>query len=119
MTNQPVFGYTQIDSNSISALSNNFQNANELRRELQGKPIAIETINEALAKVNFSKWGGRVLVHSFFPDKGIAYVGDNGEYASVYIKWDVPKDNSLEAKIDALTKQVAELTELVKALQSK
>jgi hypothetical protein len=85
------FGYTDIRSNSVSAISNNYQNIDELRRELQGKTVSAQTINAAMKKVNFAKYGV-ATVHSFYPDAGRAYVGCNG-HAAVVISWDVTKCN--------------------------
>ena len=83
-----VFGYTEIGSTSASALTNNYQNVFELKRELQGKEISVKTIEAAMRKVEFGQYRQRVSVHSFYPDKGVAYVGIGGA-AAVYIKWDV------------------------------
>lgn len=91
------FGFTDIRSNSVDSIHNNYQNIDDLRRELQGKPISEKSINAALKKVNFSKYNQPVFVHSFYPDAGYAYVGVNGK-ASVVISWDVKaldKENPL------------------------
>lgn len=91
MHKRDMFGYTDIKSNTYDAISNNYQNVDDLRRELQGKPISVKTINDALKKVKFSKYG-TASVHSFYPDAGKAFVGNNG-HASVVISWDVSKVN--------------------------
>ena len=94
-----VFGYTDIRSNSISALSNDYHHEDDLRKELQGKPIKPETILAAMEKVQFSKYG-HAGVHSFFPDAGKCYVGRSG-YAAVVISWKVP--DPTEKAIEKLT----------------
>ena len=107
-----TFGWTSIRSNSISALSNEYQHENDLRRELQGKPISKETILTAMRKVDFSKYGGTVGIHSFFPDVGKCYVGkNNGQYASVVIEWSVEnqKQNELLNEVKELKTLVAKL----------
>jgi len=106
-----TFGWTSIRSNSIDALSNNYQHENELRKELQGKPISKDTILNAMRKVDFSKYG-TAGIHSFFPDVGKCYVGrNNGQYASVVIEWSVENQ-----KQDDLLKEVRELKTLVAKL---
>ncbi len=106
-----TFGWTSIRSNSIDALSNNYQHENELRKELQGKPISKDTIVNAMRKVDFSKYG-IAGIHSFFPDVGKCYVGKNGgQYASVVIEWNVENQ-----KQDELLKEVKELKSLVAKL---
>lgn len=106
-----TFGWTSIRSNSIDALSNNYQHENELRKELQGKPISKDTILNAMRKVDFSKYGV-AGIHSFFPDVGKCYVGRNGgQHASVVIEWDVGSQ-----KQDDLLKEVKELKTLVAKL---
>lgn len=100
-----VFGYTEIRSNSISALSNDYHHENELRKELQGKPINPETILAAMEKVSFGKYG-LTGVHSFFPDAGKCYVGrvdrNTGKaYAAVVISWKVP--DPTEKAVEKLT----------------
>lgn len=115
-----VFGWTSIESNSMSALSNNYTNVDDLRRELQGKEICEESIIAAIRKVGFSKYGSRDIgIHSFFPDKGICYVGKanpnspnaSSYFASVRIKWDVET-----IKQNELLNEVRELKELVAKL---
>lgn len=105
-----TFGWTSIRSNSINALSNNWQHENELRKELQGKSISKDTILIAMRKVNFAKYG-IAGIHSFFPDVGKCYVGKSGEHASVVIEWDVGSQ-----KQDELLKEVKELKSLVAKL---
>lgn len=112
-TDYGVFGYTDIRSNSISALSNNYHNEDELRRELQGKPISTETILAAMEKVSFSKYG-IAGVHSFFPDAGKCYVGrvdrNTGKaYAAVVISWTVP--DHTEKAVEKLTEVLEKLLE--------
>lgn len=104
-----TFGWTSICSNSISALSNEYQHEDELRKELQGKPISKDTILNAMRKVGFSKYG-TAGIHSFFPDVGKCYVGRDG-HASVVIGWDVGSQ-----KQDSLLKEVRELKTLVAKL---
>ena len=94
-----VFGYTEIRSNSISALSNDYHHEDDLRKELQGKPISPKTILAAMEKVQFSKYG-HAGVHSFFPDAGKCFVGRSG-YAAVVISWKVP--DPTEKAIEKLT----------------
>lgn len=103
-----VFGYTDIRSNSISALSNDYHNEDELRKELQGKPISPKTILAAMEKVQFSKYG-QAGVHSFFPDAGKCFVGRSG-YAAVVISWTVP---------DPTEKAVEKLTAVLEKLLAK
>lgn len=98
-TDYGVFGYTEIRSNSISALSNDYHNEDDLRKELQGKPISPETILAAMEKVNFSK-SGHAGVHSFFPDAGKCFVGRGG-CAAVVISWTVP--DPTEKAVEKLT----------------
>lgn len=98
-TTYGVFGYTDIRSNSVSALSNDYHNEDELRKELQGKPISPETILAAMDKVQFSKYG-TAGVHSFFPDAGKCFVGRSG-YAAVVISWKVP--DPTEKAVEKLT----------------
>lgn len=112
-----VFGWTNIDTNSISAWSNCYCNRDEFRRELQGKPICEQSILDALKKVNIRQFGKEPLkVHSFFPDKGIAYLclGDSGD-ASIYIKWEVKNDDVGELKkvIEAQTEIIERQTRLM------
>ena len=104
-----VFGYTEIRSNSISALSNDYHNEDDLRKELQGKPISPETILAAMEKVQFSKYG-HAGVHSFFPDAGKCYVGRSG-YAAVVISWKVPDptEKAIEKLTAVLEKVLAKL----------
>lgn len=102
-----VFGYTDIRSNSISALSNDYHNEDELRKELQGKPIRPETILAAMEKVQFSKYG-HAGVHSFFPDAGKCFVGRSG-YAAVVISWTVPAPT--EKAVEKLTAVLEKLLE--------
>jgi len=100
-----VFGYTEIESTTASALSNRYQNVFELKRELQGKEISVKTIEAAMKKVKFGIYSGNVTVHSFYPDKGVAYVGCNG-VAAVSIKWDA--NNRKEDEIINLLKEILE-----------
>ena len=102
-----VFGYTDIRSNSISALSNDYHHEDDLRKELQGKPIKPETIFAAMEKVQFSKYGS-AGVHSFFPDAGKCYVGRSG-YAAVVISWKVsdPTEKAIEKLTAVLEKGLA------------
>lgn len=102
-----VFGYTDIRSNSISALSNDYHNEDELRKELQGKPISPETIQAAMEKVQFSKYG-HAGVHSFFPDAGKCFVGRSG-CAAVVISWTVPAPT--EKAVEKLTAVLEKLLE--------
>lgn len=115
-----VFGWTSIESNSMNALSNDWHHVDELRRELQGKEICEKSIIDAIRKVGFAKYGTSydVGVHSFFPDKGICYVGrpnrldnTNGVCANVRIKWDVEsiKQTELLNEVKALKELVAKL----------
>lgn len=110
-----VFGYTEIRSNSISALSNDYGHENELRKELQGKPIKPETILAAMEKVQFAKYD-LAGVHSFFPDAGKCFVGrvnrDTGKaYAAVVISWKVPDptEKAIEKMTSVLEKVLAKL----------
>jgi len=98
-----VFGYVAINSNTMGALCNGYMNEDDFRRELQGKPISIETIEAAAAKVHFSKRDGKVRVHSFFPDVGAAIIGRDGN-PSVRLTWNVP--TQLELKLDELNKKL-------------
>lgn len=112
-----VFGWTNIDTNSMFAWSNCYCNRDEFRRELQGKPICEQSILDALEKVDIRQYGKEPLkVHSFFPDKGIAYLchGDSGD-ASIYIKWDVKNDDVSELKevIEAQTEIIKRQTRLM------
>lgn len=107
-TDYGVFGYTEIRSTSISALSNDYHNEDDLRKELQGKPICPETILSAMEKVQFSKYG-HAGVHSFFPDAGKCFVGRSG-YAAVVISWTVP---------DPTEKAVEKLTAVLEKLLAK
>lgn len=102
-----VFGYTDIRSNDISALSNDYCNEDGLRKELQGKPISPETILAAMEKVHFSKYG-QAEVHSFFPDAGKCFVGRSG-YAAVVISWTVP--DPTEKAVEKLTAVLEKLME--------
>lgn len=104
-----VFGYTDIRSNSISALSNDYHNEDDLRKELLGKPISPETILAAMEKVQFSKYG-HAGVHSFFPDAGKCFVGRSG-YAAVVISWTVPAptEKAVEKLTAVLEKLLAKL----------
>lgn len=104
-----VFGYTDIRSNSISALSNDYHNEDDLRKELLGKPISPETILAAMEKVQFSKYG-HAGVHSFFPDAGKCFVGRSG-YAAVVISWTVPAptEKAVEKLTAVLEKVLAKL----------
>lgn len=102
-----VFGYTEIRSNSISALSNSYHHEDELRKELQGKPISQDTILAAMEKVQFSKYG-HAGVHSFFPDAGKCFVGRIDQLnpgkayaAAVVISWTVP--DPTEKAVEKLT----------------
>lgn len=106
-TTYGVFGYTDIRSNSISALSNDYHNEDELRKELQGKPISPETVLAAMNKVQFSKYGS-AGVHSFFPDAGKCFVGRSG-YAAVVISWTVPDPK--EKAVEKLTAVLEKLLE--------
>lgn len=108
-TDYGVFGYTDIRSNSISALSNDYHNEDDLRKELQGKPISPETILAAMEKVQFSKYG-HAGVHSFFPDAGKCFVGRSG-YAAVVISWTVPAptEKAVEKLTAVLEKVLAKL----------
>ncbi len=95
-----VFGYTDIKSNTISCLRNDFHHEDELRRELQGKPISVMSVMAAMKKVDFGK-GVECGVHSFFPDAGKCFVGRSiggHVYASVVISWAVndPKVKAIE-----------------------
>lgn len=102
-----VFGYTDIRSNSISALSNDYHHEDDLRRELQGKPISPKTVLAAMEKVQFSKYGS-AGVHSFFPDAGKCFVGRSG-YAAVVISWKVtdPTEKAIEKLTAVLEKVLA------------
>jgi len=102
-----VFGFTEIRSNSISALSNDYANADDLRKELLGKPISPETILAAMDKVQFSKYA-KAGVHSFFPDAGKCFVGRGG-CAAVVISWTVPAptDKAIE-KLTAVLEKLLE-----------
>ena len=112
--NYGVFGYTTIDTTSANALSNNWQNWHELRRELQGKPINTDTILKAMHKVDFAKHGA-VGIHSFYPDAGKCYVGlENGKFASVCISWDVTQQSN-----EALLNEIKELKALVSKLVNR
>ena len=102
-----VFGYTDIRSNSISALSNDYHHEDELRKELLGKPISPKTIEAAMARVQFSKYG-TAGVHSFFPDAGKCFVGRSG-YAAVVISWTVP--DPTEKAVEKLTAVLEKLLE--------
>ena len=102
-----VFGYTDIRSNDISALSNDYCNEDGLRKELQGKPISPETVLAAMEKVHFSKYG-QAGVHSFFPDAGKCFVGRSG-YAAVVISWTVP--DPTEKAVEKLTAVLEKLLE--------
>jgi hypothetical protein len=102
-----VFGYTDIRSNSISALSNDYHNEDELRKELLGKPISPKTIEAAMARVQFSKYG-TAGVHSFFPDAGKCFVGRSG-CAAVVISWTVPAPT--EKAVEKLTAVLEKLLE--------
>lgn len=108
-----TFGWTSIRSNSCNALSNQYQHENELRKELQGKPISTDTIINAMRKVGFAKYGSQNCgVHSFFPDVGKCYVStDYGKYASVVIEWSVENQKQQE-----LLDEVKELKSLVAKL---
>ena len=114
-TDYGVFGYTEIRSNSISALSNDYAHEDNLRKELQGKPIKPETILAAMVRVDFSKYG-LAGVHSFFPDAGKCYVGrvdrNTGKaYAAVVISWKVPDptEKAIEKMTAVLEKVLAKL----------
>ena len=114
-TDYGVFGYADIRSNSISALSNDYHNEDDLRKELQGKPISPETILAAMEKVQFSKYGP-AGVHSFFPDAGKCFVGrvdrNTGKaYAAVVISWTVPAptEKAVEKLTAVLEKLLAKL----------
>ena len=108
-TDYGVFGYTDIRSNSISALSNDYHHEDDLRKELLGKPISPETILAAMEKVQFSKYG-HAGVHSFFPDTGKCFVGRSG-YAAVVISWTVPAptEKAVEKLTAVLEKLLAKL----------
>lgn len=106
-TTYGVFGYTDIRSNSISALSNDYAHEDDLRKELLGKPISPETILKAMEKVNFSKYGA-AKVHSFFPDAGKCFVGRSG-CAAVVISWTVPAPT--EKAVEKLTAVLEKLLE--------
>ena len=108
--NYGVFGYTTIDTTSANALSNNWQNWHELRRE----PINTDTILKAMYKVDFAKHGA-VGIHSFYPDAGKCYVGlENGKFASVCISWDVTQQSN-----EALLNEIKELKALVAQLVNR
>lgn len=113
-TNTAVFGYTEINSTSLDALSNNYCNVAELRRELQGKPISENTILTAMAKVGFSKYGDTCGIHSFFPDAGKCFVGcknynNNSIPAAVVISWKVP--STTDIAVEKLTCVLEKLLE--------
>ena len=65
------FGYVTIESHTINALSNNFENIESLRKELYGKPITEKAVNDALKKVDIRKYKGsndRVGIFMFCPE---------------------------------------------------
>lgn len=113
-----VFGYTDIRSNSINSLHNDYHNESDLRRELQGKEISIQTIESAAKKVSFSKFSSRgdVKIHSFFPDKGRAFLGAGG-HADVVISWDVPNENG--ERLNDVLAQLKELKDIVSQILEK
>lgn len=110
--NEPaeVFGYTDIKSNTMSSLRNEFHHEDELRRELQGKPISVMSVFAAMKKVDFGK-GIECGVHSFFPDAGKCFVGlsvGGRVYASVVISW-----AATDPKVKAIEKLTAVLEKIL------
>lgn len=69
------FGYVTVGSASMSAYSNNYKNSNELALELKDKPVSQKSIEDALKKVQLSRFRDPIFVHSYYPERGLCFVG--------------------------------------------
>lgn len=116
-TTKATFGWVAIDSANMNALSNNYQNIADFRRALQGKPITKDSILKTAKECKIHKYNHYLQIHSFFPEDGVAYFGNDG-YAEVRLKWEVHRDPNaaLTAQVAELTAQVANLTQQLAAL---
>lgn len=107
------FGYVEFSSHSCDAISNKYENIDELRKELFGKTISEKSINDALKKVNIIKYGKheKAGVYMFCPDDGIALIGrekqGGGYYPSIEMTWKV--SNGLEEQLKIINGLLTEI----------
>lgn len=85
------FGLAYLDSTSINAYSNNFQNKDAFLHALSTKPVTRTGVNQALSEEPINKWPrDYVTIYDFFPENGICYLGRivNGKkLKELVIKW--------------------------------
>lgn len=85
------FGLAYLDTTSMNAYSNNFQNRDEFLHEISTKPVSRASIEAALQKHPLERWGRRVGIHDFFPENGVCYLGvagPDGSYSkSLKLRW--------------------------------
>lgn len=112
--NKNKFDYVSIDTNSLDAWSNKYseEKREDWKREVQGRTISVKSLNLAFQKVNIRQYDNEmIIVHSFYPEKGLAYAGPGG-HPTLIIKWEVKSD--LESKLDDILAELKELKSLVK-----
>lgn len=88
------FGLAYLDTTSINAYSNDYQNRDAFLHEISTKPVSRASIEAALRKYPLHRWGRNVGIHDFFPENGICYLGvpsptgPDGSYTkSLKLRW--------------------------------
>jgi len=111
--NENKFDWVSLDTNSMDYWGNQYseEKREDWKREVQGRTISVKSLNLAFQKINIRKYDhDSITVHSFYPEKGIAYAGPGG-HPTLIIKWDVKSD--LEEKLDAILAELKELKAVV------
>lgn len=85
------FGLAYLETTSMNAYSNDFQNRDAFLHALSTKPVTRTGINQALSEAPINKWPrDYVVIYDFFPENGICYLGRivNGvKRKELVIKW--------------------------------
>lgn len=85
------FGLAYLETTSMNAYSNDFQNRDAFLHALSTKPVTRTGINQALSEAPINKWPrDYVAIYDFFPENGICYLGRivNGvKHKELVIKW--------------------------------
>ena len=87
------FGLAYLNTTTINAYSNDYQNRGAFLYEISTKPVSRASIEAALRKYPLHRWGRKVGIHDFFPENGVCYLGvpsptGDGSYSkSLKLTW--------------------------------
>lgn len=129
-----TFDYVNVGTGSINAWSNNFKNSaiDIIQNNLYGKPISVESIENAILNVDLFNYGNTICRHvdvkQFFPEAGMAKLAVNNGLSNkgiIALKWDaekaaarISKNNKKPNNNTGIQDQINDLADRVSKLEA-